>query len=243
MAAAGKKDKRALARYVHELYAQYGQDLFVLSCALCIPGMPKIFIEAGATDGIQWSNTRTLETECGWSGILVEPCRSFENALRKNRNSQVDTRCLAQLGGRKIKFREVGTGNSVFPNSSPELSCIDELQPADWASSIRSNNFITYDVDTVSFSELMSCHSLPNHIGYLSLDTEGSEIDILKSIDFNRWTIDILTVEHNHRLGDMEKIRELMTNNGYEIVLEDCLQSDFWLVRRALLDSLYFANY
>lgn len=235
-----REDMQDLAKYIPELSAQYGQDFFTLCCALSIPEMPHIFIEAGASDGVQWSNTRILEAQCGWRGLLVEPCRSFENLLRENRLSPVDTRCLAPTGGQKILFREVNLSNTKFPISSPELSCIDQLQPKDWASSVRSNNSITYPVDTVDFNELMKYHQLPSRIGYLSLDTEGSELDILSSIDFTRWTIDVLTVEHNQRIVDMRSLRKLMNQKGYECVLEDCSQADFWFVRRSLLDHLYF---
>ena len=88
----------------------------------------------------------------------------------------------------------------------------------------------------------MITHALPNHIGYLSLDTEGSEMQILSSIDFSRWTIDVITVEHNYRTSDMNNIKALMQEQGYIVVLENQSQCDFWLVRRELLNNLYFVQ-
>jgi hypothetical protein len=236
-----KEDKRRLAKYIPDLNSQFGQDFFLLCCALAIPEIPHIFIEAGAADGIQWSNTKTLEAICGWSGLLVEPCKSYLNILKHNRSSPVDTRCLAPTSGQKMLFREVGPSCPDFPYSSPELSCIDETQPTDWASKTRTNNSITYDVESVDFNQLMITHALPNHIGYLSLDTEGSEMQILSSIDFSRWAIDVITVEHNYRSSDMNNIKALMQEQGYIVVLENQSQCDFWFVRRELLNNLYFA--
>lgn len=234
-----QQDMRNLAQYIPELNSQYGQDLFVLCCALNIPEMPRVFVEAGAADGIQWSNTRILESECGWSGVLVEPCRGFEESLRGNRSSQIDTRCLVPRGGPQILFREVRPPSTRFPISSPELSCIDNLSPADWASNVRANNSITYKVDTVDFNQLKSEHCLPDRIGYLSLDTEGSELQILQSIDWSQCEIDVLTVEHGNRKTKSD-LRKFMNDKGYQPVLEDVSQCDFWFVRRSLLASLYF---
>jgi hypothetical protein len=36
-----------------------------------------------------------------------------------------------------------------------------------------------------------------NHIDFLSLDTEGNELKILQSIDFDKFNIDVITVENN----------------------------------------------
>jgi FkbM family methyltransferase len=236
-----KEDKRLLATYIPDLNSQFGQDFFVLCCLLVAPDIPHFFIEAGAADGIQWSNTKILEAICGWRGILVEPCKAYETLLHNNRTSTVDTRCLASVSGNKVLFREVSPACLEFPYSSPELSCVDQLMPDDWASNARSNNSITYEVETVSFDHLMSTHASPYHIGYLSLDTEGSEMQILSSIDFSRYVIDIVTVEHNFRVHDMRQIKAFMEEKGFMVVLEDLSHCDFWFVRRPLIDKLYFA--
>jgi hypothetical protein len=235
------EDKKAVANHIPDLHSQFGQDFFVLCCALVHPDIPHVFVEAGAADGIQWSNTKVLESIFGWRGLLVEPCKAYEKPLQNNRISLVDTRCLAPISGQKVLFREVNPASLEFPNSSPELSCIDLLKPNDWASNARSNNSITYEVETVGFDQLMASYSLPNHIGYLSLDTEGSEMQILSSIDFSRYTIDIVTVEHNFRSSDMAMIKSFMEARGFKAVLEDYSHYDFWFVRRPLLDRLYFA--
>jgi hypothetical protein len=63
--------------------AQLRQDLFVLThLDFKTHGF---FVEFGATDGIHLSNSYLLEREFHWSGILAEPAKSFEVALRQNR--------------------------------------------------------------------------------------------------------------------------------------------------------------
>ena len=237
-----KEDQRKLSQYLPELHSQYGQDFFVLCCELLNPKIPKYFIEAGAADGVQWSNTFILEEQRGWTGLLVEPCKSFSTELQINRKVQLENRCLSASSNSKVVFREVKGANAFFPVSSPELSCIDLIQPHDWASVIREQNSFTYEVNTVSLSQALTDHCLPRHIGYLSLDTEGSELDILASIDFELITIDIITVEHNYRQNDMVKTKELLAGRGYELILQEISQGDFWFVRKPLAPSLYFAR-
>ena len=64
----------------HEFYSQLGQDLFVLIEL----GNKKegFFIEIGAGDGFYLSNTYLLEKNFGWTGILVEPNKSFYNSFQ-----------------------------------------------------------------------------------------------------------------------------------------------------------------
>ena len=236
-----KEHQIALAPSLPYLHSQYSQDFFVLCCQLAA-NIPRVFVEAGATDGLQWSNTFVLEKHHNWSGVLVEPCRSYAEVLPLNRSSRVDLRCLTSSNLSSVMFREVCSSTSEFPLSSPELSCIDESQPSDWASEIRSNNFIKYSVNTVCFNALMVDQCMPSHIGYLSLDTEGTELKILSEIDFSKYTIDVLTVEHNFRPDDMSSLRALMSTSGYSLVLDHLSMGDYWFVRNAIRDQLYFVD-
>jgi hypothetical protein len=72
--------------------AQIAQDLFVLSEL----GFKKsgFFVEFGATDGVQLSNTHLLETEFSWTGILAEPGRNWHKELEKNRNASIEKDCV-----------------------------------------------------------------------------------------------------------------------------------------------------
>ena len=47
------------------------------------------------------------------------------------------------------------------------------------------------------------------HIDYLSLDVEGPELLVLKTIPFDRITIDIITVEYKIKNGNINKVKSL----------------------------------
>ena len=58
-------------------------------------------------------------------------------------------------------------------------------------------------------------HNAPYEVDYLSLDTEGSEYEILKNFDFNKLLLKVIIVEHNFT-HNREKILNLLTKKGYK---------------------------
>ena len=70
----------------------------------------------------------------------------------------------------------------------------------------------------------------PTTIDYLSIDTEGSEYDILKSVNFDKWEFRIITVEHNYT-ANRNLIYNLLTANGYKRIFENISLMDDWYVK------------
>ena len=87
-------------------------------------------------------------------------------------------------------------------------------------------------VETVSLNDLLKGHNAPKKIGYLSLDTEGSELAILKGFDFANYSIEIITVEHNYIPEVRSGIYELLTRNGFTRKHETVSAVDDWYVRK-----------
>ena len=63
----------------------------------------------------------------------------------------------------------------------------------------------------------------------MSIDTEGSELDILKSFNFNKRKIKIITIEHNFHKNRNE-IFLILSSNGYERVHKDISKFDDWYI-------------
>jgi FkbM family methyltransferase len=205
--------------------AQLYQDLFVLF--MLQHKRNGFFVEFGATNGISLSNSYALEKNFGWQGIVAEPARCWHEELRKNRSSAIDTRCVWGKSGHQLDFTET---------TSPELSTINAFIEGDLHSSHRHGN-ATYAVDTVSLNDLLITHNAPAAIDYLSIDTEGSEYEILKAFDFTKHAIDIITVEHNWREPETGEIDRLLTQNGYVKMFERLSKWDGWYVHRRVLET------
>jgi len=186
--------------------SQLGQDILALS----LSGLDHkgFFVEFGATNGVDLSNTVLLEREFGWSGILCEPARSWQDSLSRERGVSLDFRCVYSSTGQSVKFSEVSSG---------ELSTISEFADKDGHSSFRRKLTNQYDVETVSLTDLLRHHKAPEFIDFLSIDTEGSEYEILKNFDFGSFTFGLITAEHNYT-KNQSLIYQLLISKGYQRV-------------------------
>jgi FkbM family methyltransferase len=197
--------------------SQLGQDLL----ALIASGSkkPGFFVEFGSADGVALSNSFLLENELGWSGILCEPSRSWHEDLKRNRYCIVDTRCVYSRTGEQISFSE---------NYIGELSGITEFTGNDHHGLINRTTD-SYQVETISLLDLLRHHNAPKHVDFLSVDTEGSEFEILNAFDFSQYTFGAICVEHNY-LENRPKVKQLLLANGYRQVYPELSDFDDWFV-------------
>ena len=197
--------------------SQIEQDLFVLH--ELNDKRNGYFVEFGATNGVDLSNTHLLEKEFGWTGILAEPAKVWSEDLAKNRNCHIDFNCVWSKSGEILEFNEV---------NAAELSTINVFSSVDEHAKTRANGK-KYSVNTISLVDLLKKYNAPKYIDYLSIDTEGSEYEILSEFDFNSYSIKIITCEHNYT-PMQEKIYKLLTSKGYVRKFTECSYFDDWYV-------------
>lgn len=201
-------------------HAQLMQDLFVLHRTGLRRG--GYFVEFGATDGIDLSNTYLLEREYGWTGILAEPFSVWHEALAANRRAVIDHRCVWTASGETMSF---------IASQEPELAGLSICADEDMHVQRRMAGAAETQVETVSLMDLLDQHGAPRDIDYMSVDTEGSEFDILSAFDFSRYRIRIVSVEHNYVDTKRDAIREVLEGNGYRREFELFSSWDDWYVR------------
>jgi FkbM family methyltransferase len=199
--------------------SQLRQDLFVL--AETDFKREGFFVEFGATNGIELSNTYLLEMEFSWSGILAEPARVWEKQLRVNRpKSIIENLCVWKDSNSALTFVET---------ADPELSTIASFSQKDGHKKARRKG-ISYEVQTVSLEDLLKKNNAPKYIDYLSIDTEGSEYEILSAFNFDEFNIKVITVEHNFT-QQRELIFALLTKHGYKRKYDYVSDFDDWYVK------------
>ena len=205
-------------RLLRHSKSQLGQDILALS----VTGVdsPGFFVEFGAADGVALSNSHILEKQFGWSGILCEPSKSWHQALWRNRDCTIDTRCVYSASGQKISFSE---------NYLGELSAITQYAEPN-SHGLLKRTTSSYEVDTISLKDLLLSHGAPKYIEFLSIDTEGSEFEILKDFDFQSYRFGAICVEHNFA-DTREKINGLLLANGYQQVHADLSDFDDWYIQ------------
>jgi hypothetical protein len=77
--------------------------------------------------------------------------------------------------------------------------------------------------------DLLNKYRAPNEIGFLSIDTEGSEFEIMRDFNFSSYNFGFVAIEHNHG-SSKDKIKYLFEKNGYRPVFEDISDFDSWFV-------------
>lgn len=206
--------------------AQLQQDLWALNHFMLnhnSDGVGGYFVEFGATDGVNLSNTYLLEKSFGWKGILCEPAQSFHQQLEENRTSIIDKRCVYSRSDSLIEFHEV---------KNRELSGIKDFHGiGGWKD--EREDFISYPVKTVSLQDLLKSNGCPKVINYMSIDTEGSEFEIIKDFPFHEWNIECLSIEHNYSQNDFA-IEELLAEKGFKRVCKSASRWDGWYIGRQI---------
>ena len=186
----------------------------------------KTFLEFGATDGVSLSNSYMLENELGWTGILAEPSPQWHKKLKYNRpNTQIITECIWKSSGEKLDFfvSDVGVLSTLVDFKYSDLSSM----PGNTKTRIKDGKVVK--VETISINEVMETNFNGNSPSYVSIDTEGSEYEILNSLDFEKYRPVVFTIEHNFT-NLQNKIDALMISKGYTRVFRELTSFDAWYV-------------
>lgn len=179
------------------------------------------FLDIGAHDGQTGSNTYFFEKELGWQGICFEPLPHLFKQLKECRDCICINACVGSTEGR-VPFLHL---NSVDEQLSGMCSTYDKRQL-----DVVMNDLSVYGGDCkimqlpcVRLNDVLDRYGI-THVDYFSLDTEGSELEILKSIDFSKVKIDMMSVENNFH---EPFIREFLESKG------------FFFVEHVVVDDIY----
>ncbi|MGQ0457927.1 MAG: FkbM family methyltransferase [Hyphomicrobium sp.] len=201
--------------------SQLGQDLWALWLTNGKRG--GYFVEIGASDGVSLSNTYILERDFGWRGIVAEPHPSLASALAANRRCHVSTDCVSDRSGDTVEF--LALKDTVY-------SRLKDIVPDDdhekrGARAIDAN---VVRVRTISLNDLLAQANAPGTIDFLSIDTEGSELEILNAFDFDAYTTRAIVVEHNFT-SRRRDLFELLESKGYMRLWPEHTLWDDWYVK------------
>ncbi|XP_053633989.1 uncharacterized protein [Cherax quadricarinatus] len=161
---------------------------------------PGFFVEAGALDGEFLSNTLSLETNSGWTGLLVETDGDmFNQLLRKRRQSWACHTCLATQAHPHLAILVKYLHNSHFNTFTSHSarargSLMSVAGGANFDMSEQSHR--AYEsVQCLPLATLLLAMNI-THVDMVSLDVEGAEEDILRHFPWDRITVDVWLVEH-----------------------------------------------
>jgi len=211
-------------------YAQFGQDKY-LNEEVFKNKRGGVFVEIGAYDGITLSNTYFFEKEMGWTGVCVEPIPERFSQLKTNRkciclNTVVSDKVgmasfIHVTGGDRYEFIEDGEYPKIKGKEHTEMlsGLLDyynqnHIKLIDKEIKELGGDKRETDMECVLAEEVFNKLEKAD-IDYLSIDTEGSELAILKTIDFDKFNIDVIGFENLYPTHEEE---EIMSKNGYGLI-------------------------
>ena len=186
------------------------------------------YIESGALDGEYLSNSLFFELKRNFTGLLIEPdVFSYKKLLNKNRKAYSINACYSLTGyPTLVDFKTV--------SGYPELGSIQKLD-----GTRNSNEASAKQLQIGSMKEsrnalCLSFYSILLALGnpvvdYLSLDIEGAELPVLKTIPWHRVHIKVLSIECG-LIDSCLSIRKFMQSVGYFLVVQH--RQDIILARK-----------
>ena len=188
-------------------YAQYKQDKF-LNEVVFNQKKGGVFIDIGAHDGVTFSNTYYFEKNKAYSGFCIEPNPIVFERLNKNRVANNLNACIGKTVG-TAKFLAV-SGYGEMLSGLLEFYNAEHLERIDKTIEESGGEKKVIEVEVITFDYLQE--KIKGEVDFCSIDTEGNELSILKTINFKTIKINCFTIENNY--NDPEIIG-LLVANGY----------------------------
>jgi FkbM family methyltransferase len=190
-------------------HSQWGQDQFVAEHFGFKRG--GFFVDIGASDGVTFSNTLFLERELNWRGIAVEPLPEAFSKLQANRACDAVRGCVLDVVG-PVRFM-VLEGYTEMLSGVVDSYDARHLERIDREQASFGGTRVVISVPSFTLASLLERFGV-REIDFLSVDTEGSELAVLRSMDVDRTTVRVITVENNYLCSDLWR---LMVRNGYRL--------------------------
>lgn len=167
------------------------------------------FLEIGADDGIDKSNTKFYE-ELGWNGMCIEASPKRFKLLEKNRTCVCENYAVSDRIG-EVEFMDIAGWGKGLSGIVEKYDGRHKDRIQQELRHPQNKGSETVTVKTELLSNLLDKHNI-TEINFCTIDTEGGEYEILKTINFDKYDIKIIIVENNY---DDQRVNKLLTAKGY----------------------------
>ena len=183
------------------------------------------YVDIGAHDGIELSNTYLLEKQFCWSGLCIEANPYTFQKLKENRPNSV---CLNKLvfntSGEKVEFNIA---------KDPMLSGVSKLVVRHKETLNDGEKVI---LESEKLSNILDQNNAPKIIDYMTIDVEGAEMHVLQSIDFDKYLFRLIHLEHNYVQENRKLIYDFLLSKGYNFFSQNEWDDEY--VHGSMLNSV-----
>ena len=165
-------------------------------------------VDVGAADGRVNSNSVQLLKRLGWKGLLIEP--EPTNFISLSQYYRDNERVSCEMSA-------IGTnpGKHTF-YCNGQVSTLDRAWKKQCAERFKLHyTLVTVEVKTLT--DVLDFYGVPEEIDFLSIDCEGRDKDVVKSLDFTKYRPRLICIEgKRHRIDGYTKLAETRGNMFFQ---------------------------
>jgi FkbM family methyltransferase len=193
-------------------YSQKAEDLLLSSL---LAGKKGTYVDIGA--GLPcWGNNTYKFYRSGWTGTLIDPIpKNVKLAKFFRHRDKVISGAVGLANGTMLFYEFKPYEYSTLSQQVYEKRLLD-----------NSAKFVRiYEVPVITLNHVFQNTEICRPL-ILSVDTEGTEFDILSSNDWSAFVPDFICIEEwINPINNLTPVRQLLELNGYELVIYNGLSS------------------
>lgn len=238
-----------LVRRARYLLTRSGEQRFRDCCSALSAVLPEAyFINVGANDGI--TGTPAIKILLGnrnWKGLLIEPVPYCFERLKANFPDK-DRFQLAQVaigspaGCRRFYYVDpcVNVRIHNLPEWFDQLGSFNREHIMKHLDAAIEPFIKEIQIEVCTLTEIIRRNNIPQ-IHLLHVDTEGSDWEVIRSLDFSAYHPVMIFVEHAHlHLRDKREMKKMLKNQGYSLF--NCGKDYFALNQRLFAQCTHRSN-
>lgn len=173
------------------------------------------YVDVGAHDGISINNTLYFEKYNNWTGINIEPIKKVFDKLVINRPNNINLNCAVCNNDGETEFL-CNVGYTEMISGIKDNFDIRHLQRLEYENKKYGSTTEIIKVKTKKLETILDENNI-SHINYLSIDVEGAEFEVIKSINFDKVFIDVIGFENNYNDVSIPIVKYL-ENKGFIVI-------------------------
>jgi len=170
-----------------------------------------IYVDVGAHDGVTINNTLYFEKNNNWTGINIEPLKKVFDKLVINRPTNINLNCAVCNNDGETEFI-CNTGYTEMISGIKDTFDTRHFQRLENENRQMGSTTEIIKVNTHKLETIFDKNNI-SKVNYLSIDVEGAEFEVIKSINFNKVFIDVIGFENNYDDTSKPIINYLEQNN------------------------------
>ncbi len=188
-------------------YSQEGEDV-LLERVLDHISFKGTFLDIGAHHPIRYSNTYKFYL-AGWRGINIEATPGSSKIFKEIRPSDINIEIPVADKEEELVF---------YMFNNPELNTFSEENVKQWDGQGDAKVIKTLKLKTSTINAILNEHYPYNkHFDLLSIDIEGLDLKILRTLDFNQYHFNFIIVEDPTEISELTtgEINRFLAAKGY----------------------------